>query len=350
MRTALLLARLVQRVAPPRHRDWAAAMAMEIVAIERPAALPFAWGCLRAAVALRIEEGRRAMLEMIEGRPRAATITCGVVATLAGMVYLLASGAPAGMLVANGAALVLGLALAAAFGALRLSPAIVVPCCGAALLATAFAGASADGAARWVRLAGVAVQPSLVLLPLAIVLHVAARSRATTAGIAVAALAMAIQPDRAMAGTLLLALLAVPRRSGMVATLAAGAAFGVTLLRADDLPAGPWVDGILFSAPRAGMVTGVAVWGGIVAALLPVALAFRSREPSLLAFAACWTGVVAAAALGNYPTPLVGFGGSAILGYLLAAGALPVRTAALAARRQEERSTRSAGVELPKLA
>jgi hypothetical protein len=33
--------------------------------------------------------------------------------------------------------------------------------------------------------------------------------------------------------------------------------------------------------------------------------------------------VVAAAALGNYPTPLVGYGGAAVLGYLLSVALLP---------------------------
>jgi hypothetical protein len=33
--------------------------------------------------------------------------------------------------------------------------------------------------------------------------------------------------------------------------------------------------------------------------------------------------VAAAAALGNYPTPLVGYGGSAVLGYLLSVALLP---------------------------
>jgi cell division protein FtsW (lipid II flippase) len=36
--------------------------------------------------------------------------------------------------------------------------------------------------------------------------------------------------------------------------------------------------------------------------------------------------VIAAAAIGNYPTPLVGYGGSAILGYLLSAALLSAST------------------------
>jgi hypothetical protein len=46
---------------------------------------------------------------------------------------------------------------------------------------------------------------------------------------------------------------------------------------------------------------------------------------ALLAFGGCWSAVLAAAALGNYPTPLVGYGGSAVLGYLLSVSLLPNR-------------------------
>jgi len=40
-------------------------------------------------------------------------------------------------------------------------------------------------------------------------------------------------------------------------------------------------------------------------------------------FGVAWLGMVVAAALGNYPTPLVGYGGSAILGYALSLSFLP---------------------------
>jgi hypothetical protein len=53
---------------------------------------------------------------------------------------------------------------------------------------------------------------------------------------------------------------------------------------------------------------------------------------------------VLAAALGNYPTPLVGYGGSAVLGYLLSVALLPggARAASAegaAARARDERNT-----------
>ena len=47
-----------------------------------------------------------------------------------------------------------------------------------------------------------------------------------------------------------------------------------------------------------------------------------SKRPHV-AFGIVWSGIMVAAALGNYPTPLVGYGGSAVLGYLLSLAALP---------------------------
>ena len=49
--------------------------------------------------------------------------------------------------------------------------------------------------------------------------------------------------------------------------------------------------------------------------------------PTYAAFGAVWLAVILAAALGNYPTPLVGYSGSAILGYLLSLLGLPPRPA-----------------------
>ena len=40
-------------------------------------------------------------------------------------------------------------------------------------------------------------------------------------------------------------------------------------------------------------------------------------------FGVVWLGTVVAAALGNYPTPVVGYGGSAILGYSMCLSLIP---------------------------
>lgn len=265
--------------------------------------------------------------------PRTAGIACAVAATGAGMLYMTMAGAPATYIAMNGLALVMGLGmigLARTAGRDRHLPGGIVLVLGAALLATALFGLRVDGAARWVRLGGTSVQVSLIVLPAMLVSFARHRDRHSTLGIAVAALALAVQPDRAMAGILAsaVAVLAVTTRDPRAHLALAGAAagFAATLLRPDTLPAVPYVDQVLYTSFDAGLVAGLAVTGGALLLIVPALLGFRydpdHREVHAV-FGTVWLGAVAAAALGNYPTPLVGYGGSAILGYALSLSLIP---------------------------
>ena len=71
-------------------------------------------------------------------------------------------------------------------------------------------------------------------------------------------------------------------------------------------------------------------------------LAGGGQRPTGLAFATLWLTIVVAAALDNYPTPLVGYGGSAIVGYLLS---LSLMSRALRAERREAESRPSSAGE-----
>jgi cell division protein FtsW (lipid II flippase) len=196
------------------------------------------------------------------------------------------------------------------------------------LLATAALGQQVEGAARWMTVGAITIQPSLVLLPAMLVLFARERTQASAAGLALAFLAMALQPDRAMAAMALagvgLALLLAPdrRRSLWLAPIGL-VAFIVAMARPDRLPATPFVDQILYSAPGLGVLAGLAVLGGSVVLVAPALLgaAVAYRLP-LVVFGGVWSTALAAAALGNYPTPLVGYGGSAILGYCLSVALL----------------------------
>jgi hypothetical protein len=129
-----------------------------------------------------------------------------------------------------------------------------------------------------------------------------------------------------LAAALLALLLAKPGRLAAMAAAASILAFGWTWLIPDSLPATAFVDRVLYTAFDAHPIAGAAVAVGAGALILPAAAALRGRagdRAPLLAFGACWAAVVAAAALGNYPTPLVGYGGSAVLGYLLSVSLLP---------------------------
>ena len=105
----------------------------------------------------------------LRGNPRTVGVACAIAATGLGLAYMTAAGAPALYLAINVLALLMGLAL---YGLLRphageapLLPGGVTLAFGAVLLATTLFGVSVEGASRWIRIAGVSVQISLVLLP-----------------------------------------------------------------------------------------------------------------------------------------------------------------------------------------
>ncbi|SMF61624.1 hypothetical protein SAMN06295910_0616 [Allosphingosinicella indica] len=271
------------------------------------------------------------MLMRRNGNPKAIGVGCAVAAVALGIVYMVAAGAPAQMLILNGASVALGLLLMVAVARIGVHARgdVAAIAIGGALIATALFGVTATGVTRWAALGPILLQPSLLLLPMLVIAFARARAPASTFGITLAALALALQPDRAMAATLAAAmgalfLLERDRWAGI--GLAAGlSAFAVTLAIPDFSPAVPFVDGIFYSAFDAGLAAGLAVAGGAALLLVPPLVGLRSpntRTASAVA-GATWLTVILAAALGNYPTPLVGYGGSAIIGYLLALAILP---------------------------
>lgn len=262
-------------------------------------------------------------------RPRWLGIAAATLATGAGLAFMAAAGAPRAYLAVNGAALAIGLALLAVVvrsrgAAVRGSGAFVLAAA-FGLLATAIFGIAIDGAARWVRIGVVTLQPGLILLPAIILAYARHRDRLATVGIALAALALALQPDRAMAGALLAAMTVVALRHRAPATRAALATaalgFAVTLLRADTLPATPFVEQVFAGAFAFSGLAGAGLLAAAALLLLPVA----ARDDTAPVFLALWLAILIAAMLGNYPTPLIGYGGSGIIGYLLCLAALPAR-------------------------
>lgn len=272
-------------------------------------------------------------------RPRAIGIACATAAVALGLAYMGVAGAPARYLGINLVALAIGMTLMGLVGRVMLAgprwAGGTIAAMAGALLATALLGDDVDGAVRWVRLGGLSIQPSLILLPLMVVAFARCRDALATAGMIVAAAAMAIQPDRAMAGMLAagLGVLAVmrPERHLIAALGASVASFAATLVRADTLAAVPYVDQILYSSFDVHAAAGAAVLGGSALLLVPAIVGWR-RDPanrdSYAAFGFVWLAGIMAAALGNYPTPIVGYGGSAIIGYALSLLALPKLTGA----------------------
>lgn len=340
-----LACRLLQSVLPPALQSWGWAVRHEADSIrDDTQALLFTLdslgGLLPRAIAAHLlhpfAEGLIAMnlLAAAMRRPRTLGILCAIGATLLGLVYMAVAGAPMRYLGVNIGALGIGLSMLGMLGHAatadrRWAYAAIVAMAGA-LLATALLGAEVDGAARWVNIAGMAIQPSLILLPVMLVAFARTRSATATTGIVIAAAAIALQPDRAMAGMLALCvaiLAAVHRDRHTVTAFAAGVTgFIATLIRADTLSAVPYVDQVLYSSFAVHAGAGLAVWSGAALMLVP-AIVGLGRDPDNRAvyatFGAAWLAAIVAAALGNYPTPVVGYGGSAIIGYVVSLFALP---------------------------
>ena len=263
-------------------------------------------------------------------RPRQLGIVAAIGATGLGLVTMAAAGAPAAYLAVNGAALVIGLAMLAILLRSRMDDGrhqgVLVIAAAIALGATALLGVTLDGATRWVRVGPVVLQPSLILLPVMILAFGQNPSRLATLGMLTVMMALALQPDRAMAATLLagVAVLAArqrDRRTG-VALAAAIIAFAGTLGRSDTMPAAAFVERVFADGFAFSPLAGIAMVIGAALMLLPA----LARDVSASLFLAIWSTILVAAVLGNYPTPLLGYGGSGVIGYLLCLVLLPARS------------------------
>ncbi len=328
---AEMIVRLAAIILPARLRDWGRAMVVELAAIERPgAALAFALGCLAGAL-------RQTMSAHLR-HPRRLAALCAIVATGLGLAYMNAAGAPLSYLAINAAALAIGLlavgVLTDAGRLWRIAGGAVGVALACLILLTALFGVSADGATRWISAGGILLQPGLFLVPVVALGFARARGAASLLAVLIAALALALQPDRAMAGALALAMaalaLARPERGVLVALGAALAAFAATMVRADASAAMPVVAQVFYSSFGVHPLAGLAVLAGAALMLVPAIAGYirdSDHRPIYAVFAAVWLAVILAAALGNYPTPLVGYGGSAILGYLISLLGLPSRPA-----------------------
>ncbi|WP_156839461.1 hypothetical protein [Novosphingobium aquimarinum] len=279
-------------------------------------------------------------------RPRLAAIVCGATATGLGLAWMAAAGAPTRMLAVNAAALAIGLMLLPALDALlgersRLRGIALLAMAGI-LCATAFLGTPVEGATRWISVGSLVIQPGMIVLPLLVCAQARRPDRTTTAALLLAVTATALQPDRALAGMALagiaaIALIKTERTTyGLLAV--AGVAFAITMLFPDRQGAMPYVDQILRTAFDVDLLAGAAVWAGSAILLVPACVAMRAKTETravACAFAAVWAAAILAALLGNYPTPLVGYSGSAVLGYVLSLSQFPGRKASRSTDRSE---------------
>jgi hypothetical protein len=339
-------------IVPDNCSEWTDAMSAELTDIDSDSeAVKFALGCIWAAFVIAGQgdlddlPGQGGPLQNItEGwrrNPRTIGLICGLSSIALGIAYLTLAGAPFRYIVVNFFAAVIGVGCFVATNkganrSRRMTPGVFFGLASFLLGATIF-GVAADGASRWLRVGSMTLQPSLILLPAMVVAFSQRRSVIATVSIILVACALALQPDRAMAGVLAggMIFLAVKVRDRL-ATAAAGfamAGFCVALYRPDSLPAVPYVDRILFTAFDLSLAAGCAVVLGAGLLMLPGLLMRTADHEALNAYrihALVWLAIVAAAAIGSYPTPLVCYGGSAIVGYFLSLALLPTPLASAA--------------------
>lgn len=331
----------------PRLEDWGEAMAQEAASIERPgAALVFALGCgawmishalgqaFRAALRPRDIGSTKAPKRETPSWSRDAALACAIAAAGLGLFFLYTAGAPGQYLILNLAALAAGLIMVLPFR--RKDPVeapfigVISVGLGLALLATAVFGEEAYGARRWLSLGGVVFQPSLIGLPFLLVAFARSRDILTTTGLVMGTGAIALQTDYAMAGVMVasagMAVMMKRDLPGLVMATAALTGFIVIGFQPAETSATPFINGVFHTAASTGSLASLAVWGGTALLLLPAVLGL-GRGPQVAAahatFGATWLALIAQAYFGDHPVPVIAFGGSAIVGYLLSTLALP---------------------------
>lgn len=309
------------------HREtWGRAMQAEVNAVgDEREALAFAWGCCCTAIGHAFTQTFSRLAQV----HNAGVAVCSTTVML-GCAFMHSAGAPghyAGMNL---------LSLALAVATFRLLPlrrlqadellrAALSFALGAVLLIAGL-GTAANAATAWLRVGPVQLNLLWLLLPALLVASdvrqlPAARPWAL-GGLLMACGALALLADALLAGWVaaVLSLRAWRRRSRALALLAvATGAASLHLGPGWQVPeALPHVDRVLHSGFEQSLTIGLALALLQVLLLWPALRHRQARQHGLI-----WGLLVVLSLPGWLPSPLVGFGGSFIVGYLLSLAVLP---------------------------
>lgn len=252
-------------------------------------------------------------------KDRSIAILALAIPVFAGLAYLWALGGPRAYLVVNAGSLVVA-AIVIAVRPRRLLSVTVRRFLIAAALALLFVplatGPSLGGVARWLPLGPFMLNAGLMTVPpLAVLLG---EERDYAPGLmCIAILAALLQPDLAIGAALTLMAFGLydatkDWRYGLVAV----AAFTAALVAAThgELEAQPFADRVIFILARDNLPGALGLTAALLAGFVLI-LAGPGSAPSRKALAGCLFGFTFAGHVSNYPTPLVGYGAAAILGF-----------------------------------
>lgn len=190
---------------------------------------------------------------------------------------------------------------------------------------------SRGGPERWLALGSVRLYLAPIVLPLVLLL-LGAPFRAPVihaASVALAAIALLLQPDAAQLSGVALAMLVLLASSSAPLLLRCALAAGLLLCTVvawripDPLAPVRYVEGVFHLAAE---ISPLALLGALVCAALPVValvwVARMTRSSGTFAVAVYYASLFALAPLQVTPVPLLGFGAGPILGYFLVASAI----------------------------
>lgn len=280
---------------------------------------------------------------------RRALVVQAVATAVVSLTMLKLVGAPDPAWMIQAAAFGLGgvLALGLGWKAGPAGPRLSVWLLGAAfvLILLSLADPGLEGVRRWFRAGPLVVQPAPLILPFVAWALAARPTNWTVAGLAGAvAVLFAAQPDPSAAGALAAisaSVLLARRRAGtpdLAILILSLAAFGWASTRPDPLAPVAHVEGIVMAAlgvhPAAGVLALIALL------LVPAPFVLRTlasegeeeaRRALNFALSGLWLVLLLANLTGRFPAPVVGYGASFVVGWLVSLGlvagpgAAPVR-------------------------
>ena len=262
-------------------------------------------------------------------RDRVTALAALATPVLAGLAYLLAFGAPPANLVVNAGALA-GAAVIIAIGpdpASARARRLLLLGALALLFVPLLTGPSLGGVARWLPLGPVTLHAGMLAVP-ALAVLAGEEPDYAPAILSAALLAVLLQPDMATGAAITLAGFGLYDASkDWRYGLLAAAAFTASLVAATrgELPAEPFADRVTFLLAKTEPLAALGLGMALLASFLVIAGAFPGRERSRKALAGTLFGFAFAGHVSNYPSPLIGYGASAIIGFGLALGLLAAR-------------------------